>query len=44
MLVIGDKEAEKGGVTPRLRNGKSLDFMDIGRFIDHIQEDCRQRR
>jgi len=44
MLVVGDKEAERGGVTPRLRNGKSLDFMDIGKFIDHIQEDCKQRR
>ncbi len=44
MLVIGDKEADKGGVTPRLRNGKSLDFMDIREFIDQIQEECRQRR
>jgi threonyl-tRNA synthetase len=44
MLVIGDKEADKGGVSPRLRNGKSLDFMDIREFIDQIQEECRQRR
>lgn len=44
MLIIGDREAEKGGVTPRLRDGKNLQFMTVGEFIDLIREDCKQRR
>jgi threonyl-tRNA synthetase len=44
MLVIGDKESEKGGVTPRLRSGKNLPFMTNDQFIIHIQEEIRQRR
>ena len=44
MLVIGDKEVEKGGVTPRLRDGKGLEFMEIREFISRIHEECRQRR
>ncbi len=44
MLVIGDKEADKGGVTPRLRDGKDLKFMETKEFISRIQEECRQRR
>ena len=44
MLVIGDKEVEKGGVTPRLRDGKGIEFMEIREFISRIHEECRQRR
>jgi len=44
MLIIGDRESEKEGVTPRLRNGKNLSFMSVEAFIDHIHEECRQRR
>ncbi len=44
MLIIGDKESDKGGVTPRLRDGRNLPFMTGGEFINLIQEDCRQRR
>ena len=44
MLIIGDKEVEKGGVTPRLRDGKGLEFMEIREFISRIHEECRQRR
>jgi threonyl-tRNA synthetase len=44
MLIIGDKESEKEGVTPRLRSGKNLPFMTEREFIDLINEDCRQRR
>jgi threonyl-tRNA synthetase len=44
MLVIGDKEVDKGGVTPRLRDGKSLEFMEIKKFISRIHEECKQRR
>jgi threonyl-tRNA synthetase len=44
MLIIGDRESEKEGVTPRLRSGKNLPFMDQGAFIDLILEECRERR
>jgi threonyl-tRNA synthetase len=44
MLVIGDKEVDKGGVTPRLRDGKGLEFMEIKKFISRIHEECKQRR
>jgi len=44
MLVIGDREAEKGGVTPRLRNGKNLSFMTESEIINQIKEDEKQRR
>ncbi len=44
MLIVGDQECEKGGVTPRLRDGRNLDFMTAAEFIGLIEEDCRQRR
>jgi threonyl-tRNA synthetase len=44
MLVVGDKESEKGGVTPRLRDGKNLPFMGTEEFVQLIHEECRQRR
>jgi len=44
MLIIGDKESEKGGVTPRLRSGENLPFMSEEAFIELINETCRQRR
>ncbi len=44
MLVIGDREAEQGGVTPRLRNGKNLAFMSTDEIIQHLKEEERQRR
>jgi len=44
MLVIGDRESEKEGVTPRLRSGKNLPFMTTKEFIAFINEDIKQRR
>ncbi|MFO7785619.1 MAG: threonine--tRNA ligase [Thermodesulfobacteriota bacterium] len=44
MLIVGDKESEGGGVTPRLRSGKNLPFMSPEAFVDHIQEETQQRR
>lgn len=44
MLIVGDKECEKEGVTPRLRSGQNLPFMITEEFIDQVSEDCRQRR
>ena len=44
MLIIGDRECEKEGVTPRQRNGQNLPFMTAKEFIDLVSEDCRHRR
>jgi len=39
MLVVGDKEEEKGAVSPRTREGKNLGFWSIPQFIEKIRED-----
>jgi threonyl-tRNA synthetase len=44
MLIIGDRESEQEGVTPRLRNGKNLQFMSPKDFIDLINEESENRR
>lgn len=44
MLIIGDRECEKEGVTPRQRSGQNLPFMTAKEFIDFVSEDCRRRR
>jgi threonyl-tRNA synthetase len=44
MLIIGDRETEEEGVTPRLRSGKNLAFMKKEELITFIQEECKQRR
>ncbi|MBN1627742.1 MAG: threonine--tRNA ligase, partial [Deltaproteobacteria bacterium] len=43
-LIIGDRESQDEGVTPRIRGGGSLNFMKVGEFINHILEECKQRR
>jgi threonyl-tRNA synthetase len=44
MLIIGDKESEQKGLTPRLRSGENLPFMTEKDFIDLIHEEQKQRR
>ncbi|RLF59298.1 MAG: threonine--tRNA ligase [Thermoplasmata archaeon] len=44
MLIVGDKESEKGGMTPRLRTGENLPFMTAEEFTRRINEDMKQRR
>ena len=44
MLIIGDKESENEGVTPRRRSGENLPFMKQAEFIQLIQEEVRKRR
>ncbi|MBW1982354.1 MAG: threonine--tRNA ligase [Deltaproteobacteria bacterium] len=39
MLVVGDREVEAGGVTPRRRDGKNLQLMDLEQFVNIIMED-----
>ena len=44
MLIIGDKECDNDGVTPRKRNGQNLSLMRAHEFIDLITMECKQRR
>jgi threonyl-tRNA synthetase len=44
MLIIGDKECDSDGVTPRKRNGQNLPLMGVSDFIDLITTECKQRR
>jgi threonyl-tRNA synthetase len=44
MLIVGDKESDKGGVTPRLRSGKNLPFMTGDEITALIDEEIKQRR
>ena len=44
MLIIGDRESEKEGITPRLRSGQNLPFMAQEAFIDLVKEESKQRR
>jgi threonyl-tRNA synthetase len=44
MLIVGDKECENEGVTPRRRSGENLPFMKQEEFLQLIQEESITRR
>jgi threonyl-tRNA synthetase len=44
MLIVGDKECEEEGLTPRLRSGKNLQMMGADDFIAMISEESEHRR
>jgi len=44
MLIIGDRESQEEGVTPRLRSGKNLPFAKLMEFIDQVHQEIKQRR
>jgi threonyl-tRNA synthetase len=44
MLIIGDKECDNNGITPRQRSGQNLSLMSAEEFIDLIIEESKQRR
>jgi len=39
MVILGDREVNERQVTPRLRNGKNLDAMDLEGFIALLKEE-----
>ena len=43
MLVIGEKEVESKGVSPRTRKGKDLSLMPLEEFISLIQKEIRDK-
>jgi threonyl-tRNA synthetase len=44
MLILGDRECEERGVTPRLRSGENLSFMTAEAFLNRVREETLQRR
>ena len=44
MLIIGDKEVEKGGVSPRTRSGEDLGFLSIDDFLARIGSEIQPPR
>jgi len=42
MLVVGDKERENRGVSPRHRSGKDLKIMSIQDFIALVKKECEE--
>lgn len=42
MLVMGDKEAQEGGVSVRLRTGENLGLTPIAKVADMITEACQE--
>jgi threonyl-tRNA synthetase len=44
MLIVGDRESEREGTTPRLRTGENLPFMTAEEFTRRISEDVKKRR
>jgi threonyl-tRNA synthetase len=39
MLIVGDREVEAGGVSPRRRDGKDLKLMEVEAFIDLVRQE-----
>jgi threonyl-tRNA synthetase len=40
MLVVGDREVQAGGISPRRRDGVQLDLMSPDSFIAMVEEEC----
>ena len=42
MLIVGDREVENRGISPRCRSGEDLKFIQVEQFIELIRTTCRQ--
>lgn len=42
MLIVGKKEVENQGVSPRQRTGQDLKFMTVENFIEKINKTCKE--
>ncbi len=40
MAVVGDKEVEQEGISPRLRSGEALELMPLDAFVRRIEEEA----
>jgi len=41
MLVVGDKEVDQNGVSPRTRKGEDLKFMRLEEFLDRVRSEIK---
>ena len=39
MLVVGDREVEAAGISPRRRDGKDLKLMEVADFVEQVREE-----
>ncbi|SPD74761.1 threonyl-tRNA synthetase [uncultured Desulfobacterium sp.] len=44
MLIVGDRETEKQGATPRKRDGQNLSFATAEEIVSMIANECKTRR
>ena len=44
MLIVGDRESEKQGATPRKRDGQNLPFVTAEEIVSMISNECKTRR
>lgn len=44
MLIIGDKEAEGGRITVRLRSGENLELIELEKFIELVKKEIKERK
>jgi threonyl-tRNA synthetase len=42
MLIVGDKEVEHNGISPRHRSGEDLKFMPVQQFVDSLKTVCAE--
>jgi threonyl-tRNA synthetase len=43
MLVVGDKEAEQGTVSVRLRSGADLGSLPVATFVERLRNEVKSR-
>jgi threonyl-tRNA synthetase len=43
MVVVGDKEAAEGAVSPRLRTGEEIAMMPLDEFARRLEEEASPR-
>ncbi|MCX8033938.1 MAG: His/Gly/Thr/Pro-type tRNA ligase C-terminal domain-containing protein, partial [Thermodesulfovibrio sp.] len=44
MLILGEKEVEAERVTVRRRNGENFELIEIGKFIDFIRKEIKEKK
>jgi len=44
MLIVGDRERERGTVSVRLRSEKDLGSIELDKFIEKLSEEIKTRR
>jgi threonyl-tRNA synthetase len=43
MLIVGNKEMQDDGISPRLLSGKNLGFTKVDNFIENVNITCKEQ-